>query len=202
MIALPLLTAQKGEEFPLRALEGLEPRHLETEAVHYRGRDAIHLSATAKTRGEPMVILSNSDFENGTIELDLAGASGWGTRGWQRAGGRGFPRAEPDTVRSFYLRMTNARADDQERRNHTLQYIPAPDFPFERTRAETPARHASYADLEAGAWTRVRIVVSGEQGSGSARPHRQRPEAGKVRGKVALWSGRDADGYPSNLRIH
>ena len=72
--AIPLLSAQKVEKFPLSSLEVLEPQFLEAESVHYRGRDAIHLSATPKTEGEPLVILTNSDFENGTIELDLAGA--------------------------------------------------------------------------------------------------------------------------------
>jgi hypothetical protein len=74
MSAIPLLTAQKVEKFPLSSLEGLALLHLEAAPVHYRGRDAIHLSATPKTEGEPIVILTNSDFENGTIELDLAGA--------------------------------------------------------------------------------------------------------------------------------
>src|SRR5436309_10253121 len=74
MSAIPLLMAQKVEKFPLSSLEGLEPQHLETEFAHYRGRDAIHLSVTPKTKGEPIGILTNSDFENGTIELDLAGA--------------------------------------------------------------------------------------------------------------------------------
>ena len=73
MSAIPLLTAQKAEEFPLSSLEGLEAQHLKAESVRYRGRDAIHLSATPETKGEPIVILTNSDFENGTIELDLAG---------------------------------------------------------------------------------------------------------------------------------
>src|SRR5256885_11364184 len=38
MSAIPLLTAQKVEKFPLRSLEGLEPQHLEAKSVHYRGR--------------------------------------------------------------------------------------------------------------------------------------------------------------------
>ena len=46
--------------------------------------------------------------------------------------------------------MTNTRADDHVRRNYTHQYISVPDFPFERTRAETPALYESYADVEAG----------------------------------------------------
>ena len=61
----------------------------------------------------------------------------------------------------FYLRPTNGRADDQERRNHSVQYVSHPDYPWYRLRRETPSRYESYVDLQPGAWTRVKIVVSG-----------------------------------------
>jgi hypothetical protein len=209
MSAIPLLTAQRFETLPLSSLERLDPQHLQTEFVNYRGRDAIHLSATPGTKGEPIVILTNSDFENGTIELDLAGAPPAGASDSARGSvGIAFHLQSPTRFECFYLRVTNARADDQVRRNHTLQYISVPDFPFERTRAETPGLYESYADLEAGVWTRVRIVVSGVQAklyiNGADQPSLvvNDLKLGSVRGKVALWSGRDADGYFSNLRVY
>ena len=122
--AVPLLTAQKAEMFPLSSLEGLEAQHLKAESVRYRGRDAVHLSATPETKGEPIVILTNSDFENGTIELDLAGAPPAGASDSARGSvGVAFHLQSPTRFECFYLRMTNARADDQVRRNHTLQYL-------------------------------------------------------------------------------
>lgn len=66
----------------------------------------------------------------------------------------------------------------------------------------------SYADLEVGVWTRLRIVVSGVQAklyiNGADQPSLvvNDLKLGRVRGKVALWSGRDADGYFSNLRVY
>ena len=132
MSAIPFLAAQKVEKFPLSSLGGLKFQQLEAESVHYRGRDAIHLAATSKTKGEPIVILTNSDFENGTIELDLAGAPPAGASDSARGSvGVAFHLQSPTRFECFYLRMTNARADDQVRRNHTLQYISVPDFPFE-----------------------------------------------------------------------
>ena len=104
MSAIPLLTAQKIEKFPLISLEGLEPLQLEAERVHYRGRDAIHLSATPKTKGEPIVILTNSDFENGTIELDLAGAPPAGEPDSARGSvGVAFHLQSPTRFECFYL---------------------------------------------------------------------------------------------------
>jgi hypothetical protein len=207
--AIAVLMAQKIEKFPLNSLEGLEPQQMKAEHVYYRGRDAIHLSATGKTKGEPVVILTKSDFENGTIELDIAGAPPAGASDSARGSvGIAFHLKSPTQFECFYLRMTNARADDQVRRNHTLQYISVPDFPFERTRAETPGLYESYADLEAGVWTKLRIVVSGPQAklyiNGSDQPSLivNDLKLGKLRGKVALWSGRDADGYFSNLRVY
>lgn len=100
------------------------------------------------------------------------------------------------------------RADDQARRNHTVQYISVPDFPFECTRAETPALYESYADLEVGVWTKLRIVVSGVEAklyiNGASQPSLAVNDLklGQVRDKIALWSGRDADGCFSNLRVY
>lgn len=208
MSAVPLLTAQKAEEFQLSSLEGLAAQHLKAETVRYRGRGTIHVSTTQETKGEPIAILTNSDFENGIIELDLAGGPPAGASDSARGSvGVAFHLQSPTRFECFYLRMTNARADDQVRRNYTLQYISVPDFPFERTRAET-ALYESYADLKAGVWTRLRIVVSGVQAklyiNGANQPSLvvNDLKLGRVRGKVALWSGRDADGYFSNLRVY
>jgi hypothetical protein len=204
-----LLAGQKIQRFPLKSLAGLETSHLKAEPVRYRGRDAIHTSGLPGTEGEPIAILAGSEFENGTIELDLAGAPPAGADESARGSvGIAFRVQSSTRFECFYLRMTNARADDQARRNHTLQYISVPDFPFERTRAETPALYESYADLQVGVWTRLRIVVSGVQAklylNGASQPSLvvNDLKLGQVRGKIALWSGRDADGYFSSLRVY
>jgi hypothetical protein len=54
---------------------------------------------------------------------------------------------------SIYLRPTNGRADDQLRRNHSVQYDSVPDFPWFRLRKESPGVYESYTDLEAGEWS-------------------------------------------------
>jgi hypothetical protein len=65
--------------------------------------------------------------------------------------------------RPFYLRPTTGRAGDHERRNHSVQYISHPDWPWFRFRKERPSEHESYVDLVPGEWTKVRIEVGGER---------------------------------------
>jgi hypothetical protein len=62
------------------------------------------------------------------IEVEVAGEPGPGAA----QGARGFVgvafRVQPDmqSYDAFYLRPTNGRAEDQERRNHAVQYISHP----------------------------------------------------------------------------
>ena len=63
----------------------------------------------------------------------------------------------------FYIRPTNGRAEDQERRNHSVQYISHPDYPWYRLRSETPSKYEAYVDLEPATWTKIKIVVEGEK---------------------------------------
>jgi hypothetical protein len=63
----------------------------------------------------------------------------------------------------IYLRPTNGRADVQLRRNRSVQYFSYPDYKFDRLRAEAAGEYETYVDLEPGAWTKMRIEVSGER---------------------------------------
>jgi len=67
------------------------------------------------------------------------------------------------TYDAFYLRPTNGRADDQERRNHSVQYVSHPAWTWDRLRRETPGRYEAYVDLVPDAWTPIRIEVRGNK---------------------------------------
>jgi hypothetical protein len=98
---------------------------------------------------EQVAVIEGQDFDNGTIEAEIAGAPGAGAP----EAARGFVgiafRVSPDAqvFDAFYLRPTNGRADDQERRNHATQYISNPDWPWSRLRKETPSRYESLRAL-------------------------------------------------------
>jgi len=118
----------------------------------------------AEAKMESLAIVDGLEFGSGAIEAEIAGAPAPDAP----EGARGFVgvafRVQPDlrTYDAFYLRPTNGRADDQERRNHAAQYVSHPDWPWFRLRKETPSRYEAYVDLQPNAWTAIRIEVRGD----------------------------------------
>jgi hypothetical protein len=209
---LPLAAAfaLHAQSWRLDSLTGLQPSRVKAEAATYHGRPAVRLTDIAGPGAAEttMAMLDGSDFEDGTIEAEVAGlprsGSFEGARGFI---GIAFRVTDPTHFECFYIRPTNGRADDQLRRNHATQYIAQPDFPWNRLRQESPGVYESYADLAAGEWTRIKIVVSGVRAqlfvNGADQPCLVVNDLkhGKSRGKVALWVGSDTDGYFSNLAV-
>jgi hypothetical protein len=149
LFALSLASALSAQTSKLPALDLV---NVKAEPATYKGRQAIRITELPGINGHTMAVLSGSDFKDGTIETEVAGSPLAGAFG----GARGFIgiafRVQQRGARfeCFYLRPTNGRADDQLRRNHTVQYISHPDFPWERLRKESPGVYESYVDLEPG----------------------------------------------------
>lgn len=177
-----------------------------TELVTYRGVRAVKLVPSpevADKDADLLAILDGPEFTNGSIQIEVAGAPRPGTppdsRGFIGVSFRTGPHGTWTDV--FYLRPTNGRSADQLRRNHAVQYASDPEFPWYRLREESPGVYESYADLEAGAWTTMRIDVKGTSArlyvNGAAQPclivndlkHGERP------GRIALWAHVETDAY-------
>ena len=208
--------AADAKTYPLDAMTGLKLVNVKGSAGTHRGRKAVRLSDEPSegppsriAGGEALAILEGSNFEDGMIEAEIAGAPRAGAFG----GARGFigiafrVQEDPSRFECFYLQPTNGRADDQLRRNHATQYISEPEFPWNRLRKESPGVYESYVDLEPGAWTRVRIAVSGTEaklfvhGAGEPVLVVHDLKHGKTRGRIALWIGLDTEGYFSKLTV-
>ena len=174
-----------------------------TEPVTYRGVRAVKLIPSPETEGKDedmMAILDGADFKDGTIQIDVAGAPRPGmppdSRGFIGVSFRTGPHGVWSDV--FYLRPTNGRVDDQLRRNHAVQYVSDPEFPWYRLRRESPGVYESYADLVPGAWTTMKIEVTGTTArlyvNRASQPclivndlkHGDRP------GRIALWAHRSS----------
>jgi hypothetical protein len=192
----------------LLSVDRLAPVDVRLETARYLDRDAVRLIEMREREGG-LAIVKDLAFTDGSIEVDVAGKRGPGAvpddRGFiglafrVRPGGTEFE--------CIYLRPDNGRAADQVRRNHSTQYIAYPDFEFARLRRESPERYESYVDLEYGAWTRMRIDVSGRTARLFVHDASQPAlvvndlKLGTEGGSVALWIGAGTDGYFSNLRI-
>jgi hypothetical protein len=192
---------------------GIDPAALELtnatiETVTWRGSPALKMvGVDATTDGSALI--KGAAFRDGTIEVDVAGLPG--SRANDLA--RGFIgvrfRIQGDVTRheAFYIRPTNGRSTDQLRRNHAVQYVSAPDWPWFRTRKETPGLYETYADMDAGEWVHLKIVVRGTKAQFYVGAATQPTlivndlKLGDVAGSVALFVGPGTDGYFRNLRI-
>lgn len=213
----------------------LKPHNAVVESVNYKGKQAIkgeiseeareklagarRLREAGRNSGGPAaaeagrvdhLIVVGEDFHNGTIELKIAGEPAPGATG----GARGFVgvafRVQEDmaTYDCFYLRPTNGRANDQERRNHSAQYIFHPDYPWFRLRQETPSKYEAYVDLEPATWTDIKIVVEGETAKlyvhGNDQPTlivNDLKSGADGKGAVALWFEGSTIAHYSDLKI-
>ncbi len=194
--------------FNFDSLSGLELHNVEAGLVEHRGRRAMRLVEQGG-EAESIAILPGSDFRDGVIEAEIAGAP----RRDAPEGMRGFVglafRVQPGGERfeCFYLRPTNGRAEDQLRRNHATQYVSHPDFPWHRLREETPGVYESYTDLVPGEWTKVRIEVSGLQAklyvNGTEQPCLivNDLKLGETHGGIALWIGYGTEAWFSSVVV-
>lgn len=184
---------------------------VKAETTEFKGRKALRVTESGTTSGDErrLLILPDTDVQNGTIELDIAGQPGAGAN----EGARGFVgvafrvAADASRFECFYLRPTNGRADDQVRRNHSLQYISVPGFPWHRLRKEFPEKYESYTDLVPGEWTKVKVEVDGAKArlyvNGAPQPALivNDLKQGETKGAVAFWIGPGTIAHFDNLRI-
>jgi hypothetical protein len=196
-------------------LESFEFLGVKASVAEHRGKTAMRLVEAEPGKAPPanspgtIAILRNGMVQHGEIEFEVAGQPASGAS----ESARGFVgiafrvQGAGDRYEYIYLRPTNGRAEDQVRRNHSVQYSAHPDFPWFRLRKEEPEKYESYVDLQPGAWTKVKVVFSGAKARlyvhGSAQPSLLVNDLknGETSGRVALWIGNEAEAFFANLRI-
>lgn len=200
----------KVQSLLLQDASGLGALNVTLESVEYLGRKALRLTKENTEDGpDGFAILHDTDFRDGTIEVDLA-AKVTAPAGVRMPGFIGVAiRARDDAshYELFYLRPRNARADDQAMRNHSVQYSSEPGFDWYRLRRAWPAVYESYVDIAPDAWTHVKIEVAGRVAKLFVN-NAQEPvlivdglKGHDLRGRVALWGYANQESYFSNLRI-
>jgi hypothetical protein len=204
---LPLFAAERL--IPLDSTSGMQPIGVDLAIAVYKGRKAVRVKYREGEDGRSLALLPGIDFGDGVIDYDFAGDVKPGSppeyRGFT---GLAF-RVSADSAHyeCFYQRPLNARSENQEQRNHSVQYISLPDYPWEKLRKEVPGKYETYAEMAPGEWTHVKIEVRGE----TARVYIGRAtqptmivhdlKNGPLRGTLALWVGIGTVAHFANLRI-
>lgn len=108
----------------------------------------------------------------------------------------------------IYIRPTNGRANDQLRRNRSIQYFSYPDFKFDRLRSEAAGMYEAYADMGLDEWIKLRIEVQGEkaklylnQGNQPVLVVNDLKHGADMSGGIGLWVDIGTDGFFTDLRI-
>jgi hypothetical protein len=126
----------------------------------------VNKDSTVKAVDEPTFVkIKDLDFKDGIIEVmvysRLEKTASPMARGFIGVAYR--INAYNSKFECMYIRPTNGRAEDQVRRNHSIQYFAYPDFKFPRLRKENPEMYESYADMGLNEWIKIKIEVKGKQ---------------------------------------
>jgi len=220
-LSWPSLAAAQAGHYPLETSQGLRLVNVAGAPATVQGRKGLKLTLSPEAARriptlppeqrelEQLAVLEGVTFSSGTLEAEIAGElapdAGELARGFV---GLAFRLQDDRTYDAFYLRPTNGRAEDQERRNHSAQYISHPDWTWFRLRKETPSRYESYVDLVPGEWTKVRIEVRGDHARlfvhDAAQPTlvvNDVKTGASGKGGVALWLGPGTVGHFRNLTV-
>jgi hypothetical protein len=171
---------------------------------------AIKDSSVKEVDEPTFVKIKGINFRNGTIEVKVLSRLLENAPNFARGFiGVAFRINDSSTkYESIYIRPTNARADDQVRRNHSIQYYSYPDYKFDRLRKESPERYESYTDMEMNKWITLRIEVKDTQAKLFINKNRQ-PSliindlklGANASGAIALWVDIGTEGFFADLKI-
>lgn len=195
----------------------LEPSRLQATQVTLStetlsGRDVLKVVKSprvTKVDEATFAKITGVQFQNGTIEVKVLSRlrpdAPEIARGFI---GVAFRINEDDTkFECIYLRPTNGRAEDQLRRNRSLQYFSFPDFKFDRLRKEAPGVYESYADMGLGEWITMRIEVRGKSAKLFLNDGNQPAlvvndlKHGDTSGALGLWVDVGTEGLFADLKI-
>lgn len=220
---LSLFSMIYGAQAQTLLFEGkkLEISHVKASLVRLEGEEVLRVERDLEslpfdnermieTVDEPTFVkLSDLNLENGIVEVKILS--------------RLLPTAPPfargfiglafrinddnSAYESIYIRPTNGRAEDQFRRNHSVQYYAYPDYKFDRLRAESKGEYETYADIGLNEWITVRIEFSGK--SAKLFLNDQTSPAFIVNemlgststGSIGLWVDIGTEGYFKDFKI-
>lgn len=181
--------------------------------THIKGKKAVRVvkSAAVKEDDEATYVKINDfNFKNGVIEVEVLSRllpdAPAHARGFI---GLAFRINKDDSkFESIYVRPTNSTADDQLRRNRTIQYFSYPNFKFTHSRATAPGQYESYAPIALDEWIKLKIEVNGNQAklfiNGSEQPYlivNDLKMGADQSGSLGLFVDIGTEGFFRNLKV-
>ena len=166
---------------------------------------------TVQLVDEPTFVrIKGLNFKNGSIEVKVLSRLLKNAPAFARGFiGISFRIDDKNTkYESIYIRPTNGRADEQVRRNHSIQYYAYPDFKFDKLRQISPEKYESYSDMGLNEWITMRIEVKGKEAqlflNNSKYPVlivNDLKLGENTQGGIGLWVEIGTEGYFRDLKI-
>ncbi len=165
------------------------------------GYNGITLNAA---QGDGAAWLKGVTFERGVVEFDLLGENKPGSS----FVGLAFHALNDSTYDCVYFRPFNFVADQQINRDHMVQYVSNPDFPWYKLREE----HTGVYEKEIipgpdpNQWLHVRLEITSAEVqvfvNGATYPALKVTKLNtRASGGIGFWVGANSSGQFANLKI-
>lgn len=173
-----------------------------TLSVYKNQSGAVEMNAA---QGDGLAILTEFEFEKGTIEVELKGENSPG----RSFIGIAFNIEDGETFEAVYFRPFNFVADEQIRKDHMVQYICHPDYTWSKLREERTGEFENEisAPPNPNDWFNVIIEISDTQVSVLvdmiALPVLEIDRLSETKSqKIGLWTGHNSSGRFRNLVLY
>ncbi|HLG38702.1 MAG TPA: hypothetical protein VI461_03500 [Chitinophagaceae bacterium] len=177
------------------------------------GKEAVKVikDSAVKEFDEPTFAKVNGiEFSDGTIEVSVLSRLLPAAPEWARGFiGVAFRINDSNSkFESIYIRPANGRANNQLRRNRSIQYFSFPGYKFERLRKEAPGEYESYADMGLNEWIKLKIVVKDTHAKLFINDNKHPSlivndlkHGANASGAIGLWVDEGTEGFFSDLKI-
>ena len=148
--------------------------------------------------------LSEIEFSDGTIEFDLKGRN----VPQKSFVGIAFHGVDDKTYDGIYFRPFNFKAEEIERKNHSVQYISLPANDWPKLRKEHPNAYEKPVNPvpEPDEWFHAKIMIEGKEVRVFVNDSKEpslviQQLSSQKTGKIGFWVGSESSGDFANLKI-
>jgi len=166
------------------------------------GKSYIHLN---EKPGAGLAWLENVKFTDGTIEFDVKGKNVM----QKSFVGIAFHGSNDSTYDAVYFRPFNFRSAEQERKNHSVQYIALPKYDWPKLRSEFPNKYEQPLNPapEPEEWIHCRLVIKDQEirvfVNNNSAPSLVVKQLSNQKGdKIGFWVGNESEGDFANFSTY